>query len=74
MSHQPESRDSLFRENRMSVGLGADDLAQGDIAEVTLQDADPVSLAIWAVLPARHHMPAHVRCFIEELRASLAHS
>ena len=52
----------------------ADDLAQGDIVEVALQDADPISLAIWAVLPARHHMPAHVRCFIEELRASLAHS
>lgn len=50
----------------------AEDLAQGDLAEVALQDADPVSLAIWAILPARHHMPARVRCFIEELRSSLA--
>lgn len=49
-----------------------DDLARGDLVEVTLQDADPVSLAIWAVLPARHRMPARVRGFIEELRSSLA--
>lgn len=50
----------------------ADDLACGDLVEVTLQDADPVSLAIWAVLPARHHMPSRVRGFIEAFRSSLA--
>jgi DNA-binding transcriptional LysR family regulator len=52
----------------------ADDLARGDIVEVALQDAEPVSLAIWAILPTRHHMPARVRCLIEELKASLARS
>lgn len=52
----------------------AGDLAQGGLVEVTLQDAAPVPLAIWAILPARHHMPARVRCFIDALRASLAQS
>ncbi|OJV01712.1 MAG: LysR family transcriptional regulator [Nitrobacter sp. 62-23] len=51
-----------------------DDLARGDLVEVTLQDADPVSLAIWAVLPTRRHMPSRVRSFIKELRASLVRS
>ena len=49
-----------------------DDLARGDLVEVALQDADPVNLAIWAVLPARHHMPSRVRGFIEEFKSSLA--
>ncbi|MCP8894600.1 LysR family transcriptional regulator [Shinella daejeonensis] len=47
------------------------DLAGGELVEVPLQDADPVSLAVWAVLPSRRHMPSRVGCFIEELRSSL---
>lgn len=46
--------------------------ARGELIEVILQDADSVSLAIWAVLPARHYMLSRVHCFIEELKSSLA--
>ncbi|WP_236775098.1 LysR family transcriptional regulator [Agrobacterium tumefaciens] len=50
----------------------ASDLASGELVEVKLQDTSPATLAIWAVLPARHRMPLRVRCFIEELRSHLS--
>lgn len=49
-----------------------DDLASGALVDVGLQDADPVSLAVWAVLPSRRHILSRVRSLVDELRSSLA--
>ena len=49
----------------------AQDLANGTLKALTLNDAEPEQLAIWAVLPTRQHMPARVRRFIDGLRSAL---
>lgn len=47
------------------------DLADGTLRAIALDDAKPEQLAIWAVLPTRQHMPARVRRFIDGLKSSL---
>ncbi len=49
----------------------AQDLAEGTLRTVTLDDAEPERLAIWAVLPTRQQMPARVRRFIDGLKSAL---
>ncbi|WP_245516744.1 LysR family transcriptional regulator [Methylobacterium segetis] len=49
----------------------AQELADSTLAAVTLADAEPEQLAIWAVLPTRQHMPARVRQFIHALKSEL---
>jgi DNA-binding transcriptional LysR family regulator len=49
----------------------AQDLANGTLKALTLNDAEPEQLAIWAVLPTRQHMPARVRRFIDGLKSAL---
>lgn len=49
----------------------AHDLADGVLKALTLTDAEPELLAIWALLPTRQHMPARVRRFIDGLKADL---
>lgn len=48
------------------------DLASGALEVLTLADAEPEQLAIWAVLPTRQHMPARVRRFLDALKTDLA--
>lgn len=50
----------------------AADLAEGALVEVSLRDAEPDRLAIWAVLPTRHHMPLRVRRLVDELKSDFA--
>lgn len=50
----------------------AQDLARGTLVAVTLADAEPELLAIWAVLPTRQHMPARVRRFLDAMKAALS--
>ncbi|WP_233386198.1 LysR family transcriptional regulator [Methylobacterium sp. C25] len=50
----------------------ARDLDDGTLVAVTLEDAEPELLAIWAVLPTRQHMPARVRTFLEVMKQELA--
>jgi DNA-binding transcriptional LysR family regulator len=50
----------------------ARDLTDGTLVEVTLADAEPELLAIWAVLPTREHTPARVRRFLDVLKEELA--
>ncbi|PWL16357.1 LysR family transcriptional regulator [Falsochrobactrum shanghaiense] len=47
----------------------AEDLGGGSLVEVTLRDVEPDRLAIWAVLPTRHHMPSRVRNFVDQMKA-----
>lgn len=49
----------------------AQDLADGTLRTVTLDDVEPEPLAIWAVLPTRQHMPPRVRRFIDGLKSAL---
>lgn len=49
----------------------AQDLVEGTLTAVTLNDAEPERLGIWAVLPTTTHMPARARRFIDALRAEL---
>lgn len=49
----------------------AQDLADGTLTTVTLDDVEPEQLAIWAVLPTRQHMPPRVRRFIDGLKSAL---
>lgn len=49
----------------------ASELADGTFVSVTLADAEPELLAIWAVLPTRRHLPARVRGFIDTLKVEL---
>jgi DNA-binding transcriptional LysR family regulator len=50
----------------------ARDLAGGTLVAVTLEDAEPELLAIWAVLPPRQHTPARVRRFLDVMKEELA--
>jgi len=52
----------------------AQDLADKSLIRVTLSDAEPEQLAVWAVLPTRLHMPSRVRAFIDVLKSTLAAS
>ncbi len=50
----------------------ADELRTGDLVEVTLSDARPDTIAIWAVYPTRRLVPGKVRLFIDYLTGHLA--
>lgn len=50
----------------------AQEIAAGLLQEVTLQDATPQSLSVWAVLPSVRFLPQRVTLFIEALKAALA--
>lgn len=50
----------------------AQDLAEETLVALSLSDAEPERLAIWAVLPSRQHRPARVRHFLDALRADLS--
>ncbi|RON10419.1 LysR family transcriptional regulator [Pseudomonas brassicacearum] len=47
-------------------------LQDGSLVEVQLQDASMEELAVWAVMPSRRYIPARVRVFLEALEAELA--
>ncbi|WP_232629610.1 LysR family transcriptional regulator [Methylobacterium sp. Leaf118] len=49
----------------------AQNLASGTLKSITLTDAEPEQLAIWAVLPTRQHIPPRVRQFIDGLKSAL---
>lgn len=68
------SIDAIHQACRGGLGLAylsrwdvAADLACGALREITLDDAVPEPLAIWAVYPSRHMVPAKVRFFIDAL-------
>jgi DNA-binding transcriptional LysR family regulator len=44
---------------------------EGSLKQISLVDANPDSLGIWAVFPSRKHMPLRVRTFINVLRERL---
>lgn len=48
-----------------------EDLAQGRLRAIPLDDATPEPLALWAVYPSRRLVPAKVRLFIEALALRL---
>ncbi|MDQ0511812.1 LysR family transcriptional regulator [Ancylobacter amanitiformis] len=48
-----------------------DDLARERLRAITLDDATPEPLALWAVYPSRRLVPAKVRLFIEALAVRL---
>ncbi|AWN41289.1 hypothetical protein DK389_13150 [Methylobacterium durans] len=50
----------------------ARDLADETLVTVTLKDAEPELLAIWAVLPTRQHTPARVRRFLDVMKEELS--
>lgn len=49
----------------------ADDLSSGRLTRVTLEDAKPETLAIWAVYPTSRLVPPKVRVFIDALVSAL---
>ncbi|MEJ6850378.1 LysR family transcriptional regulator [Sinorhizobium fredii] len=49
----------------------ADDLSSGRLMRVTLEDAEPETLAIWAVYPTSRLVPPKVRVFIDALLRAL---
>ncbi|NRP74696.1 HTH-type transcriptional regulator DmlR [Ensifer psoraleae] len=49
----------------------ADDLSSGRLMRVSLADAEPETLAIWAVYPTSRLVPSKVRVFIEALVGAL---
>lgn len=42
-----------------------------ELKQITLEDAAPIELGIWAVFPTRRHMPIRVRALIDGLRDRL---
>lgn len=72
------SIDAIHEACRGGLGIAylsrwdvAADLASGALREITLDDAAPESLAIWAVYPSRHMVPTKVRFFIDALAERL---
>lgn len=47
-------------------------IADGTLIEVQLEDAEMEDLSIWAVTPTRRYVPARLRVFLDELEADLA--
>lgn len=73
------SVDTVREACRAGAGLAlltywdvAGDLADGTLTALSLADAEPETLAIWAVLPTRQHLPARVRRFLDALKAELS--
>jgi DNA-binding transcriptional LysR family regulator len=46
-------------------------IKRDELKRLTLTDAEPIELGIWAVFPTRRHMPLRARAFIDELRVRL---
>lgn len=72
------SMDGLHEACRLGMGItllsewDAKDQAQsGDLQQITLQDATPVPLIIWAVYPTARMVPMKVRTFIAAFSAYL---
>ncbi|WP_104668737.1 LysR family transcriptional regulator [Ensifer adhaerens] len=72
------SIDAIHEACRGGLGIGylsrwdvAADLANGALREISLGDAAPEPLAIWAVYPSRHMVPAKVKFFIDALAERL---
>lgn len=72
------SIDAIHEACRGGLGIAylsrwdvAADLARGALREIVLDDAAPEPLAIWAVYPSRHMVPAKVRLFIDALAERL---
>ncbi len=68
------SIDAIHEACRGGLGIAylshwdvAADLATGALREITLDEASPEPLAIWAVYASRHMVPAKVRFFIDAL-------
>lgn len=49
-----------------------DEIARGELVALTLADARPADLDVWAVYPTARQLPRKVRVFVEALRARLA--
>ncbi|MCG5237820.1 LysR family transcriptional regulator [Xanthobacter oligotrophicus] len=72
------SIDALHEVCRGGLGIAnlsgwnvREDLASGLLRQVTLADAVPEALGIWAVYPTRRMVPAKVRLFIDAVAARL---
>lgn len=68
------SVDALHEACRGGLGLAnlsdwnvREDIAHDALVPVTLADAEPEPLAVWAVYPSRRQVPAKVRLFIDAL-------
>lgn len=48
-----------------------EELSTGALVALTLQDADPQALAVWALLPTRRFVPRRTTVFLAALKASL---
>lgn len=47
-------------------------LADGTLVSIELQDAETEDLSIWAIMPTRRYVPGRVKVFLEALEADLA--
>lgn len=47
------------------------EIRAGDLVEITLADAAPQALSVWAVLPTTRYLPLRVSTFIDKLKSSL---
>lgn len=47
-------------------------IADGTLIEVQLEDAEMEDLSIWAVTPTRRYVPARLKVFLDELESALA--
>ncbi|AST71480.1 LysR family transcriptional regulator [Kosakonia cowanii] len=47
------------------------ELAAGELVEITLIDAEPHMLAIWALFPTKRYLPSRVTVFLDALKSSL---
>lgn len=48
-----------------------EELASGELVSITLSDAQPAMLAVWAVFPTHHHLPARVNVFLHKLKTAM---
>lgn len=48
-----------------------EELRSGKLLMITLEDAQPQMLAIWALLPTSKHLPARVTAFLQALKKQL---
>lgn len=48
-----------------------EELRSGELVMITLEDAQPKMLAIWALLPTNKHLPTRVTAFLQALKKQL---
>lgn len=46
-------------------------LRDGSLIEIKLEDAAMEALSVWAITPTRRHVPARVKVFLDMLEASM---